>query len=63
MDPTLSMLMANQAMVRPGDLVVDPFVGTGSLLIAAAKYGGMFIEIFIAHIAACLEIFSTNKHI
>lgn len=43
MDPTLSMLMANQAMVRPGDLVLDPFVGTGSLLVAAAKYGGKSI--------------------
>lgn len=42
MDATLSMLMANQALVKTGDLVFDPFVGTGSLLVAAAKYGGMF---------------------
>lgn len=40
MDATLSLLMANQAMVKPGDLVYDPFVGTGSLLVAAAKCGG-----------------------
>lgn len=40
MDPTLSLLMANQAMVKRGDLVYDPFVGTGSLLVAAAKFGG-----------------------
>lgn len=40
MDATLSLLMANQALVKPGDLVYDPFVGTGSLLVAAAKFGG-----------------------
>lgn len=40
MEATLSLLMANQAMVKPGDLVFDPFVGTGSLLVAAAKFGG-----------------------
>lgn len=43
MDATLSLLMANQAMVKQGDLVYDPFVGTGSLLVAAAKFGGNFI--------------------
>lgn len=40
MDATLSLLMANQAQVKEGDLVYDPFVGTGSLLVAAAKFGG-----------------------
>ncbi|XP_031619867.1 tRNA (guanine(10)-N2)-methyltransferase homolog [Contarinia nasturtii] len=40
MEPTLSLLMANQAQVKRGDIVFDPFVGTGSLLIAAAKCGG-----------------------
>lgn len=40
MEATLSLLMANQAMVKSGDLVFDPFVGTGSLLVAAAKFGG-----------------------
>lgn len=43
MDATLSLLMANQAMVKQGDLVYDPFVGTGSLLVAAAKFGGNFV--------------------
>lgn len=32
--------MANQALVQRGDIVFDPFVGTGSLLIAAAKFEG-----------------------
>lgn len=40
MDPQLSILMANQALVKPGHLVMDPFVGSGSLLVAAAKFGG-----------------------
>lgn len=40
MDPQLSVLMANQALVEPGHLVLDPFVGTGSLLVPAAKFGG-----------------------
>lgn len=40
MDAQLSLLMANQAQVNDGDLVLDPFVGTGSLLVAAAQFGG-----------------------
>ncbi len=40
MDPTLSLLMANLILVKNGDLVLDPFVGTGSLLVAAAEFGG-----------------------
>ncbi|XP_044761026.1 tRNA (guanine(10)-N2)-methyltransferase homolog [Coccinella septempunctata] len=40
MDPQLSLLMANQAKVKNGDVVLDPFVGSGSLLIAAAQFGG-----------------------
>ena len=41
MDPTLSLIMANQALVSSGSFVFDPFVGTGSLLVAAAHYEGM----------------------
>ena len=40
MDPLLSLVMANLALVKPGDLVFDPFVGTGSLLVAAGVVGG-----------------------
>lgn len=40
MDPQLSLLMANQARIRDGDLVLDPFVGSGSLLVAASQFGG-----------------------
>lgn len=39
MDAQLSVLMANQARVRSGDVVLDPFVGSGSLLVPAAKFG------------------------
>ncbi|XP_050435779.1 tRNA (guanine(10)-N2)-methyltransferase homolog [Adelges cooleyi] len=40
MDPQLSLLMANLGKVSDGDLVLDPFVGSGSLLVAAATFGG-----------------------
>lgn len=43
MDPQLSLLMANQAKVKAGDLVLDPFVGSGSLLVAAAHFGGYVV--------------------
>lgn len=46
MDPTLSLLMANQALVQRGDIIFDPFVGTGSLLIAAAKFGGSYFTVY-----------------
>ena len=40
MDPELSFLMANLAGVKPGSFIFDPFVGSGSLLIGAAHFGG-----------------------
>lgn len=40
MDAQLSLLMANQAQVKNGDVILDPFVGSGSLLVAAAQFGG-----------------------
>ncbi|XP_058788788.1 tRNA (guanine(10)-N2)-methyltransferase homolog [Phymastichus coffea] len=39
MDPQLSILMANQAQAKAGDIILDPFVGTGSLLIPASMFG------------------------
>jgi len=39
MDAELALLMANLALARPGKLFYDPFVGTGSLVIACAHYG------------------------
>uniref|UniRef100_A0A8D3A0C1 tRNA (guanine(10)-N(2))-methyltransferase TRMT11 n=1 Tax=Scophthalmus maximus TaxID=52904 RepID=A0A8D3A0C1_SCOMX len=39
MDAGLSFLMANHAKVKENDLVFDPFVGTGSLLVACSHFG------------------------
>ena len=33
-DHVLAMLMANQAQIKDGDMVYDPFLGTGSIAIA-----------------------------
>jgi tRNA (guanine10-N2)-methyltransferase len=41
MDAEIALLMATQALVQPGQLVYDPFVGTGSILIAAAHFGAL----------------------
>ena len=35
--------MANQAQIKDGDIVLDPFVGSGSLLVAASQFGGYII--------------------
>ncbi|CAM9226791.1 unnamed protein product [Chrysoparadoxa australica] len=40
MDNELSLIMANMALARKGALVMDPFVGTGSILVACAQMGG-----------------------
>lgn len=40
MDPQLSFLMANLAKVNEGRLVLDPFCGTGGILLASAQFGG-----------------------
>lgn len=40
MDAELSLVMANQALVKPGSIVLDPFVGTGSFLVTCAYFGG-----------------------
>lgn len=41
--PDLSLLMANAARVQPHQLVLEPFVGTGSLAIAAAELGAVVL--------------------
>ncbi|XP_044735604.1 tRNA (guanine(10)-N2)-methyltransferase homolog [Chrysoperla carnea] len=43
MDAQLSLIMANQACCKPGDICLDPFVGSGSLLVAAAQFGAYVI--------------------
>ncbi|XP_074656260.1 tRNA (guanine(10)-N(2))-methyltransferase TRMT11-like isoform X2 [Tubulanus polymorphus] len=53
MDPGLSLIMGNMASVQKNDVVMDPFVGTGSLLVAAAHYGayvmGTDIDYLLLH--------------
>jgi tRNA (guanine10-N2)-methyltransferase len=39
MDPLLSLVMANMALARPGSLILDPFVGTGSFLLCCSHFG------------------------
>lgn len=46
MDAEMAFLMANQALATPGKLIYDPFVGTGSILIAAAHFGAMTMVCF-----------------
>lgn len=41
MDNELSLIMANTALARPGALVFDPFVGTGSILVSSASFGAV----------------------
>ncbi|GAB7361059.1 hypothetical protein MBLNU230_g1099t1 [Neophaeotheca triangularis] len=39
MDAELSLVTANMALVRPGTLAFDPFMGTGSFPVACAHFG------------------------
>uniref|UniRef100_A0A915DU14 UPF0020 domain-containing protein n=1 Tax=Ditylenchus dipsaci TaxID=166011 RepID=A0A915DU14_9BILA len=41
MDPELSFIQANLVQSLPGSLILDPFVGTGGLLLSAARFGGL----------------------
>ncbi|KAL2756467.1 hypothetical protein ACRALDRAFT_1070498 [Sodiomyces alcalophilus JCM 7366] len=41
MDSELALVTANLALARPGALVYDPFVGTGSFPVAAAHFGAL----------------------
>lgn len=43
MESEISFYTANQALARPGSLIIDPFVGTGSLLLTAAHFGARVI--------------------
>jgi tRNA (guanine10-N2)-methyltransferase len=43
MDAELSLIMANQALARPGTMVLDPFVGTGSFLVSCSHFGAYTI--------------------
>ena len=38
-DNDLAFLMCNQANIKEGNLVFDPFVGTGGLMVPPASHG------------------------
>lgn len=40
-DNELAFLMVNEGLVQAGSLVLDPFVGTGSILVAASHFGAL----------------------
>ncbi|KAG0678586.1 hypothetical protein C6P42_000402 [Pichia californica] len=42
-DAELSLFTSNIAQVKKGDLIYDPFVGTGSFLVSSAEFGGITI--------------------
>lgn len=42
-DHELALMMANQAHCRAGDLIYDPFVGTGSIALACQHFGAFVI--------------------
>lgn len=41
MDAELSLVTANMALAAPGKVFFDPFVGTGSFLVAASHFGAL----------------------
>ncbi|GMH72138.1 hypothetical protein TrST_g763 [Triparma strigata] len=43
MDNELSLIMCNAALTRPQSYVLDPFVGTGSILFSASVLGGICV--------------------
>lgn len=53
MDAGLSLIMANMGGIGKNDIVFDPFVGTGSLLVACAHHGayvmGTDIDYMLIH--------------
>ena len=51
MDAEVAAIMCNLALVRKGSLVLDPCVGTGSILVAAAAAGAHVMGCDIDHFA------------
>jgi len=43
MDAELSLVLANQALAKPGSFIYDPFVGTGSFLFTCSHFGAFTI--------------------
>ena len=43
LDPETAFYLSNLARIKPGDVVYDPFMGSGSTLISAAEFGALVI--------------------
>ena len=43
MDAELALLTANMALAKPGTVFLDPFVGTGGFMVAAAELGAVVL--------------------
>jgi len=41
MDAELALVTANMALIAPGKVAFDPFVGTGSFVVSCAHFGGL----------------------
>jgi tRNA (guanine10-N2)-methyltransferase len=43
MDAELALITANMALAAPGKIFLDPFVGTGGFMVAAAEHGAVVV--------------------
>jgi site-specific DNA-methyltransferase (adenine-specific) len=50
--PLTAMMLLVEAFSKPGDLVLDPFVGSGTTAVAAKKLGRRYIGIDIEPVYA-----------
>mmetsp|Transcript_22265 Transcript_22265/g.56648 ORF Transcript_22265/g.56648 Transcript_22265/m.56648 type:complete len:486 (-) Transcript_22265:551-2008(-) len=72
MDAEMAFIMCNQAQVRRSQLVLDPYVGTGSIAVAAAHHGahvmGADIDVRVVRMGKTdaqgrtLDVFSNFDH-
>ena len=61
MDAEIAFLMANQGLAGPGKLVYNSFVGTGSIMVAAAHCGAMidngkYLSFFVSGAEFCINL-------
>lgn len=63
-DNELAFLMVNEGLVQAGSLVLDPFVGTGSILVAASHFGALcFGSDIDMRVLKGLSVGRSRKHI
>ncbi|KAJ8321829.1 hypothetical protein KUTeg_000300 [Tegillarca granosa] len=62
MDAGLSLIMANIGKVKKNDLVFDPFVGSGSLLVACAHHRAYVMGTDIDYLLLYGKVADSSKH-